>query len=71
MKRRIIAASETDDRFDEAVSNLKDDFDYILSGLDRLTRQGANGRNDALMIAENFSEDLQAAIDAIASKIEG
>ena len=72
MKRRIFSASESgsDNRFDEAISELKDDFDYIISGLDRLNRQGANGTNAALMIAEKFGEDQQAAIDKIASEIE-
>lgn len=72
MKRVINAASEggSEDKLTEAVDALKDDFDYIISGLDRLNRQGANGTNAALMIAEKFGEDQQAAIDKIASEIE-
>ena len=71
MKRRIFSASESgsDDRFDEAISELKDDFDYIISGLERLDRQGANGSNDALMIAENISSNLQSHIDEIANHV--
>ena len=52
------------------IDALKDDFDYIISGLERLQRQGANGSNDALMIAENLSSDLQSTITQIASNIE-
>ena len=72
MKRVINAASEggSEDKLTEAIDALKDDFDYIISGLERLQRQGANGSNDALMIAENLSSDLQATINQIASNIE-
>ena len=37
------AEGETmDDRLDQALSDLKDDFDYAISGLEKLGRDGAN-----------------------------
>lgn len=78
MKRMIrssstIRAAEdtTDDRLDTAISNLKDDFDYIVSGLEKLGRAGANSTNDALAIAETLSNDMQSTIDQIASVVAG
>lgn len=65
----IRAAEETDDRLDEALSNLKDDFDYIVSGLEKLGRAGANSTNDALAIAETLSNNLQGIIDNIANVV--
>ena len=76
MKRMIrsssaIRAAEdtTDDRLDTALSNLKDDFDYIVSGLEKLGRAGANSTNDALAIAETLSNNLQGIIDNIANVV--
>lgn len=72
MKRRIVTAAAEDnsvDKLGNAIDNLKDDFDYIISGLERLDRQGANGSNDALMIAENISSNLQSHIDEIANHV--
>lgn len=69
---RIMAAeSGESDRFDEMMSNLKDDFDYALSGLEKLSRQGANGRNDALMIGENLGNAIQQHLNDIAGNIGG
>lgn len=57
------------DKLEEAIDILKEDFDYIISGLERLDRQGANGSNDALMIVENLSSDLQGHLSEIAAHI--
>lgn len=65
----IMGASEgSEDKLGDAISYLKEDFDYILSGLEHLQRQGANGQNDALMIAENISSQLSNCINEIAAK---
>lgn len=64
------AESETmDDRLDQALSDLKDDFDYVISGLEKLGRDGANSSNDALAIAETLSNSIQSTIDQIASTV--
>lgn len=69
MKRRIYSAENNDNIFDDALSNLKDDFDYVVSGLEKLGRSGANASQDALAIIENISNDLSASISDIADRI--
>lgn len=64
------AEGETmDDRLDQALSDLKDDFDYAISGLEKLGRDGANSSNDALAIAETLSNSIQSTIDQIAGAV--
>ena len=66
----IKAADENvDTRLDDALSDLKDDFDYALSGLEKLGRDGANSSNDALAIAETLSNSIQSTIDQIAGAV--
>lgn len=71
MKRlsRINAAAEDASKLQEAISDLKDDFDYILSGLDKLDRSGAEASNEGLIIAENLQSDFQDTISKIADNI--
>ena len=69
MKRRIYSAENNDNIFDDALSNLKDDFDYVVSGLEKLGRSGANASQYALAIIENISNDLSASISDIADRI--
>lgn len=69
--KRITAASE--DKMSEALDNqidsLKDDFDYAIDGLSKLSRMGFNASNDAMAIAENFHNALQTVINDIANKV--
>ena len=73
MKRlkRITAAAE--DKMSEALDNqidsLKDDFDYAIDGLSKLSRMGVNASNDAMAIAENLHNALQNVINDIANKV--
>ena len=75
MKRHItsttkpITAAEKDSKLDEAISQIDADFEYILSGLEKLGRSGAGAENDALIIAEALSKQLGATIAQIADKI--
>lgn len=69
MKRRIIAATDGDSKLQDMISNLKDDFDYIVSGLATMERAGANSSNDALMIAEDIKSQFDGTISDIASKL--
>ena len=69
MKRKIVAAEAADNGLDEALDNLKADFDYILSGLEKLGRSGANASNDALAIAETISNALTDFTNQIASAV--
>ena len=56
MKRYVKAASEKDEALDAAIDDLKSDFDYIVDGLDKLSRDGAG--KEALTIALNLSAEL-------------
>lgn len=69
--RRIYAAEGEDSQVSDMISGLKEDFDFILSGLERLERQGANGKNDAMMIGENLNSSLQQHVNDLASKLGG
>lgn len=70
--RKSVKAAENetiDDRLDQALSDLKDDFDYAISGLEKLGRDGANSSNDALAIAETLGNSIQSTIDQIAGAV--
>lgn len=67
MKRRIIAADEGDSKLKDMISDIKDDFDYILSGIERLDRTGSSG--DALTLAETISNQFHTLVMDIADKI--
>lgn len=69
--KRVYAAEDKDSQVSDMISDLKDDFDFILSGLDRLDRQGANGRNDAMMLGENLSSSLEQHINELSSRLGG
>lgn len=73
MKRlnTIKAAEEGDSKLQDAMTSLKDDFDYLLSGLEKLDRSGAESSNDGLIIAEQLSQSIQQHIENIAEKIGG
>lgn len=69
MKRRIItAASQGEDtRLQDAINQLKDDFEYAIMGLEHMERDGAAATTDALAIAETLQSNLNSVIDSIAN----
>ena len=67
MKRYIRAASDSDSALDETLSELKSDFDYILDGLEKLSRIGAE--KEALAIAIDLSDLLTGIDERIANTI--
>ena len=68
MKRVISAATEEKDtRLDDALSILKDDFDYCIAGMEKL---GADGKtDDALSIANELSNGIGNIIKKIAKLV--
>lgn len=60
---------EIDEGLELMIDNIKSDFDYILDGLDKLGRSGANSSNDAKAIAETLSASLSSTIKQIAGKV--
>ena len=70
MKKISKSASEDlSDKLDETVDILKDDFDYILSGLEMLGRSGNFGT--AQDIASQLSSSLSDFIEEIANNVVG
>lgn len=75
MKRKItsakipITAAENESAFDDIVSNIKDDFDYIVEGLETLNRRGTDSAKQAMSIAATISSDLEGFIANIAESI--
>lgn len=71
MKRRIIAAEEdkATQAIDDTLATLKDDFDYAISGLEKLSRSGANASNEAMAIAETLGNNIQSTLNAIAGVV--
>lgn len=65
-----ITSAEDDSKLQDTMSDLKDDFDYILSGLDKLDRSGAEAQNNGLIIAENLRDTFQDVISKIANDID-
>lgn len=76
MVRRIISstkpvrAASTDDKdaiFKDKMDQLKDDFDYIQSGLEKLNRSGMT--NEADTIINNLGMQFQSIIADVADQI--
>jgi len=68
MKRYVKAASEKDEALDAAMDDLKSDFDYIVDGLDKLSRDGIG--KEALTIALNLSAELSNITSQIANLMD-
>lgn len=69
MKRRIVASTATDDAFKDLIDNLKADFDYIVDGLDKLSRSGNSAMNESISIGQSLQNDLDRCINEIADKV--
>ena len=77
--KRMIRASENseassdreqlDEQLDELLRNMKDDFDFILSGFEKLQRSDSlTDCRDALSIAQQLYNTLQESISTISEK---
>lgn len=69
MKRRIVASTGTDDAFKDLIDNLKADFDYIVEGLDKLSRSGNSAISESISIGQSLQSDLDDFIAQIADKV--
>ncbi len=67
MKRYIRAASNSDSVLDEKLDNVKADFDYIIDGLEKLSRMGYE--KDAVRIADELSASLSPIEASISDTI--
>lgn len=70
IRRYISAANSSDDsKLMLAIDALKDDFDYIIAGLEKLDRSGAESSNQGLIIAERLQDQFQAVIAEIGDNV--
>ena len=69
MKRYIKSADQptAEERLDDAMSRLKDDFDFALDGISKISIDGDTGR--ALELVRTLSEMINGAIEDIAEDI--
>lgn len=67
--RTINAADEGSSKLADTLDALKEDFDFIISGLEKLDRSGAEASNDGLIIAERLSNDFADVVSEIADKM--
>lgn len=64
------AADNNTEAFENALSDLEDDFDYLLSGLDKLSRDGKETQRIAYNIILTASEAINNCIAQIADSVE-
>lgn len=64
----IEAAAEDDTAVKDALDKLSDDFDYLVSSIEKLERDGVT-RADILQIISNFNNNIQSAIDECINSI--
>ena len=72
--KRVIVAAETDpqqDRLDEVLDGLSDNFDYVIDGLKMLGRDGNKSIDDAIAIAHTLEAGIDTAMQAVAARIQG
>lgn len=67
MKKIIVASSNPDSVLDDKINNIKADFDYIIDGLDKLSRMGLE--KTALEITEELGGYLISLDNEIAETI--
>lgn len=64
----IEAAADDDTALKDALDKLSDDFDYLVSSIEKLERDGVT-RADILQIISNFNNNIQSAIDECINSI--
>lgn len=65
----VTAASESENEaLVEQLRNLKDDFDFVISGIEKLDRSSAENSKIALEISKKFSDAVQETISAISER---
>lgn len=66
-----VFAAEGDTALDDIIATIKADFDYIVDGLETLSRRGAEPSKQAMAIATSISTDLEKHIGSIAGAMTG
>lgn len=66
----IMSSEEISDSLKEKIDTINDDFDYLMSGIEKLGRSGANMSKEAEIIVENLSSAIQDSINDVAAQIQ-
>lgn len=70
-RRYIRSAADVEDtRLKDAIDEVEDDFDYAISGLEKLGRGDKQSYEAALSIVQGLSNALAQVIDRIADEIQ-
>ena len=69
MKRYIRAASDSESPLKTSMDELEADFDYIMNGLEKLSRMGADKEKEALSVALELSSMLTEINNEISNLI--
>ena len=70
MKRVVSAATETSDIFKDAITDLEDNFDYLVSGFEAMARMnGKEGEKRAISLMSSFSDQMAAVISEVAQNM--
>lgn len=67
--RSVTAAEEVDNGLHDAIKDLEDDFSYLISGIEKLSRSGANKSNEGLALVENISASIQSFLSQVADAV--
>ena len=68
--RSVNSATEISDTLKDMLDTIKDDFDYLMSGIEKLGRSGSAMSKEAEIIAENLASDIQDSINEVATRIQ-
>lgn len=68
MKRYVRSSEDQNEKLVETLRNLKDDFDFIISGLEKLDRSSAEDSRISLEIAEKFYTQMQEIVSDISER---
>lgn len=69
MKRYIKAAAESDSALETNIGELKADFDYIVDGLEKLSRMSTDKEKEALSVSLELSGMLSDINNKISNLI--
>lgn len=62
-KKSVMSAEDVEDtRLEDVMSDLKDDFDYMMDTFDRMDRNGL--REDAIQISSSIHQTINEVIDS-------
>lgn len=71
IRQSITAAEEADTGLEDAIDELKANFDYAIDGFDKLARNGKEGQNKANQILLQLAEAVENANKQVAGAISG